>query len=61
MGTISSTPFERSSGLINIGSRGSQLALWQAHWIQARLEKLGEQCRIGADLVLRSNIGQHRI
>ncbi len=46
MGTISSTPFERSSGLIKIGSRGSQLALWQAHWIQARLEKLGEQCRI---------------
>ena len=32
--------------MINIGSRGSQLALWQAHWIQARLEKLGEQCRI---------------
>src|SRR5271169_1379491 len=39
-------PYERSSGLINIGSRGSQLALWQAHWIQARLEQLGEQCRI---------------
>jgi hydroxymethylbilane synthase len=46
MGTISSTPSERSFGLINIGSRGSQLALWQAHWIQARLEQLGEQCRI---------------
>ena len=32
--------------MLTIGSRGSQLALWQAHWIQARLEKLGEQCRI---------------
>ena len=32
--------------MINIGSRGSQLALWQAQWIQARLEALGEECRI---------------
>ncbi|MGB6946442.1 MAG: hydroxymethylbilane synthase [Bryobacteraceae bacterium] len=32
--------------MLTIGSRGSQLALWQAHWIQARLEKLGEQSRI---------------
>jgi hydroxymethylbilane synthase len=32
--------------MLTIGSRGSQLALWQAHWIQARLEALGEQCRI---------------
>jgi hydroxymethylbilane synthase len=32
--------------MLTIGSRGSQLALWQAHWIQARLESLGEQCRI---------------
>ncbi len=32
--------------MLIIGSRGSQLALWQAHWIQARLEKLGEQSRI---------------
>jgi hydroxymethylbilane synthase len=32
--------------MLKIGSRGSQLALWQAHWIQARLETLGEQCRI---------------
>jgi hydroxymethylbilane synthase len=32
--------------MLTIGSRGSQLALWQAHWIQARLEELGEQCRI---------------
>jgi len=32
--------------MLTIGSRGSQLALWQAHWIQARLEELGEECRI---------------
>ncbi len=32
--------------MLTIGSRGSQLALWQAHWIQSRLEQLGEQCRI---------------
>jgi hydroxymethylbilane synthase len=32
--------------MLTIGSRGSQLALWQAHWIQARLEQLGEPSRI---------------
>ncbi len=32
--------------MLTIGSRGSQLALWQAHWIQGHLEKLGEECRI---------------
>jgi len=32
--------------MLTIGSRGSQLALWQALWIQTRLEQLGEQCRI---------------
>ena len=32
--------------MLIIGSRGSQLALWQAHWIQARLEKLGQESRI---------------
>jgi hydroxymethylbilane synthase len=32
--------------MLTIGSRGSQLALWQAHWIQARLEKLGYDSRI---------------
>jgi hydroxymethylbilane synthase len=32
--------------MLTIGSRGSQLALWQAHWIEARLQALGEQCRI---------------
>ncbi len=29
-----------------IGSRGSQLALWQARWVQARLEERGHNCRI---------------
>src|SRR5260370_11625664 len=32
--------------MLVIGSRGSKLALWQAHWVQARLEELGEECRI---------------
>src|SRR5271163_4096023 len=32
--------------MLTIGSRGSQLALWPAHWIQARLETLGEQSHI---------------
>ena len=32
--------------MIVIGSRGSQLALWQAHWIEARLIALGTECRI---------------
>lgn len=32
--------------MLTIGSRGSQLALWQARWIQARLVALGEECRI---------------
>ncbi|HTP86680.1 MAG TPA: hydroxymethylbilane synthase [Bryobacteraceae bacterium] len=32
--------------MLTIGSRGSQLALWQARWIQARLAELGEECRI---------------
>jgi hydroxymethylbilane synthase len=32
--------------MLTIGSRGSQLALWQAHWIQVRLEQLGQPCRI---------------
>src|SRR3984957_6354571 len=32
--------------MLTIGTRGSQLALWQAHWIQARLEKLGQESRI---------------
>ncbi len=32
--------------MIVIGSRGSQLALWQAHWIETRLIALGSECRI---------------
>ena len=32
--------------MLTIGSRGSQLALWQAHWVQGRLQQLGIECRI---------------
>jgi hydroxymethylbilane synthase len=32
--------------LLVIGSRGSKLALWQANYIQSRLQELGEECRI---------------
>ncbi len=32
--------------MITIGSRGSQLALWQAHWVEAQLTSLGATCRI---------------
>src|SRR6266700_15026 len=32
--------------MLVIGSRGSQLALWQAHWVQARLAALGLESRI---------------
>jgi len=32
--------------MLTIGSRGSQLALWQARWVKGRLEELGESCRI---------------
>jgi len=32
--------------MLTIGSRGSQLALWQARWIQARLESFGQECRL---------------
>src|SRR5260370_4460908 len=32
--------------MLTIGSRGSQLALWQAHWVKERIEDLGEECRI---------------
>lgn len=32
--------------MLVIGSRGSQLALWQAHWVQARLASLGLDSRI---------------
>ncbi len=32
--------------MLTIGSRGSQLALWQAHWVKQVLEGAGESCRI---------------
>jgi hydroxymethylbilane synthase len=32
--------------MVVIGSRGSQLALWQANWVKARLEANGSECRI---------------
>src|SRR5258706_3311761 len=32
--------------MLVIGSRGSQLALWQAHWVQGRLAELGFESRI---------------
>jgi len=35
-----------STPTIVIGSRGSQLALWQARWIEARLKELGAETRI---------------
>src|SRR5947209_2572696 len=32
--------------MLTIASRGSQLALWQAHWVQSRLAGLGRESRI---------------
>jgi hydroxymethylbilane synthase len=32
--------------MLVIASRGSQLALWQARWVEAQLKKLGHDCRI---------------
>ena len=32
--------------MLVIASRGSQLALWQAHWVERRLKELGHECRI---------------
>ncbi len=32
--------------MLVIASRGSQLALWQAHWVQGRLAALGHESRI---------------
>src|SRR5512132_1413430 len=32
--------------MLVIASRGSQLALWQAHWVQTRLAALGHESRI---------------
>ncbi|HYL72581.1 MAG TPA: hydroxymethylbilane synthase [Bryobacteraceae bacterium] len=32
--------------MLTIGSRGSQLALWQAHWIQSRIQSFGIETRL---------------
>src|SRR5579863_2643751 len=32
--------------MLTIGSRGSQLALWQARWIQARIQSFGMETRL---------------
>jgi hydroxymethylbilane synthase len=32
--------------MVTIGSRGSQLALWQARWIQARIQSFGMETRL---------------
>src|SRR6476620_3511957 len=32
--------------MLVIASRGSQLALWQAHWVEGQLQALGHQVRI---------------
>jgi len=32
--------------MLTIGSRGSQLALWQARWIKSCLEEMGQACHI---------------
>ena len=32
--------------MLVIASRGSQLALWQARWVESRLAELGHKCRI---------------
>jgi len=32
--------------MLTVGSRGSQLALWQARWIQARLQSFGIESRL---------------
>ena len=32
--------------MLVIASRGSQLALWQARWVQAQLTAAGHECRI---------------
>src|SRR5579863_1799332 len=32
--------------MLVIASRGSQLALWQAHWVEGQLTALGHECRI---------------
>jgi hydroxymethylbilane synthase len=36
---------------LRIGSRGSDLALWQAHWTQRRLEELHPGLRVTVDII----------
>ena len=44
---MEAAPHERRENeVLVIGSRGSKLALWQANHVKARLEALGEECRI---------------
>lgn len=46
MAKSQSTIFNLKSSIITIGSRGSDLALWQANHVKARLEKLGATVEI---------------
>src|SRR5438445_7123499 len=32
--------------MLVIASRGSQIALWQEHWVEAQLQDAGHECRI---------------
>jgi len=32
--------------MLRIGTRGSKLALWQAHWVRDRLAEAGHRCRV---------------
>ncbi len=32
--------------MLKIGTRGSKLALWQAHWVRDRLAEAGHRCRV---------------
>src|SRR3954464_14113424 len=45
-----SPPFGRPSAygidMLVIASRGSQLALWQARWVESQLKAAGHECRI---------------
>ena len=39
--------------MLVIGSCGSQLALWQAHWVRDRLQALGQDCRVRGGMIQR--------
>ncbi|MGD9329890.1 MAG: hydroxymethylbilane synthase [Desulfobacterales bacterium] len=36
---------------VTIGTRGSKLALWQAHWVKQRLEKLHPGLTVGLEII----------